>query len=146
MNTLEWIETQISQHKEAIKVLEADRQVLRGVARMASATDRVTTSDNGHAGSTETARTVRRRGRPAKVPASISSGAGEAPRASRGRLDGPSLGERVLADVGNRPGADKSEIVKLLAPALPMHVGTALSRHSKAGRLVEHDGRYSLPG
>src|SRR5215472_11809712 len=88
VNTLEWIETQISQHKEAIKVLEADRQVLRGVARMASATDRVTTSDNGHAGSTETARTVRRRGRPAKVPASISSGAGEAPRASRGRLHG----------------------------------------------------------
>jgi len=92
-------------------------------------------------GSTQKAQERPRRGRRPMTAANGGSGSGEAPRASRGA----SLGERVLAAVATGV-VDKSAIVKLLHPALPMHVGTAIQRHIRGGRLIEEGGRYSLAG
>ncbi|HLY44222.1 MAG TPA: hypothetical protein VKQ73_01480 [Stellaceae bacterium] len=94
----------------------------------------------------------RPRGQRAAAPAAAAT---TAPRRGRGRraapakAAAPALGEATLRAVAARPGASAEEVRKYLADEFkitvrPNHLGMALQRHRRAGRL-EQRGRQWYP-
>jgi hypothetical protein len=83
----------------------------------------------------------------AKAP-SASRGRGRPPRATASKPagrkpSGPSLGERVLALA---TGRTRQELYRACPKDRPNHVGIAVQRHLRAGRLQERDGKlYATP-
>ncbi len=75
-------------------------------------------------------RSVRRRGRPTKATTA------EAAKVKRTKQVGPSLSDRVLQAA---TGIPRSELK--LKGARPNHIGMAISRHIRAGRMVEQNGK-----
>ena len=73
----------------------------------------------------------RGRGRPPRAAASKSPGRGREPGA-------PSLGERVLALA---TGRTQQELYLACPNDRPNHVGIAVQRHLRAGRIQERDGK-----
>jgi hypothetical protein len=78
----------------------------------------------------------------AKAP-TASRGRGRPPRAAAGRSAGrqpsaPSLGERVLALA---TGKTRQELYLACPNDRPNHVGIAVQRHLRAGRIRERDGK-----
>jgi hypothetical protein len=92
----------------------------------------------------------RRRGRPARV---VSAPAGErrTPRAAAKAANAPSLSDATLQAVGaHGEGATAAEVMTYLSRELgmsvrPNHLGIALQRHRRAGRLENRDQRWFLP-
>ncbi len=82
------------------------------------------TKQAGHNGS------VRRRGRPPKATTT------ETAMVNRTNQAGPSLSDRVLQAA---TGIPRSELK--VDGVLPNHVGMAIARHIRAGRMVERDGK-----
>jgi hypothetical protein len=70
-----------------------------------------------------------RRGRPPRAAASKSAGR---------RPSAPSLGERVLALA---TGRTRQELYRACPNDRPNHVGIAVQRHLRAGRIQERDGK-----
>jgi hypothetical protein len=83
----------------------------------------------------------------AKVPAAP-RGRGRPPRAATSKSAGrkpnaPSLGERVL---GLATGKTRQELYAACTGDRPNHVGIAVQRHIRAGRIQERDGKlYATP-
>jgi hypothetical protein len=78
----------------------------------------------------------------AKAP-TASRGRGRPPRAASGKSAGrrpsaPSLGERVLALA---TGRTRQELYLACSNDRPNHVGIAVQRHLRAGRIQERDGK-----
>jgi hypothetical protein len=68
--------------------------------------------------------------------------AGASPQRPRNTADGkrssPSLSDQVLALAS---GKTQQEITTACKGARPNHVGAAISRHKRAGRIEERDGK-----
>ena len=83
----------------------------------------------------------------AKTP-TASRGRGRSPRAAANKSAGrkpsaPSLGERVL---GLATGKTRQELYAACNGDRPNHVGMAVQRHIRAGRIQERDGKlYATP-
>jgi hypothetical protein len=83
----------------------------------------------------------------AKVP-TASRGRGRPPKAATGKSAGrersaPSLGERVLALA---TGRTRQELYLACPNDRPNHIGIAVQRHLRAGRIQERDGKvYARP-
>jgi hypothetical protein len=90
---------------------------------------------------------------PARRPTSVAAAEAKAPSASRGRgrppratasksagrkPSAPSLGERVLALA---TGRTRQELYRACPNDRPNHVGIAVQRHLRAGRIQERDGK-----
>jgi hypothetical protein len=101
---------------------------------------------------------TRTRGRPkAATPATNAAAKAKTPSTApkRGRLatkanmtsSTPSLGECVVATVIERPGLTPAEILAIVSKQLsatvrPNHLGIALQRHRRGGRLETRDSRW----
>jgi hypothetical protein len=59
-------------------------------------------------------------------------------RPARGRRSSPSLNDQVLALA---TGKTQQEIAAACKGARPNHVGAAIARHKRAGRIEERDGK-----
>jgi hypothetical protein len=82
----------------------------------------------------------------AKTP-TASRGRGRSPRAAANKSAGrrpsaPSLGERVLALA---TGRTRQELYLACPNDRPNHVGIAVQRHLRAGRIQERDGKLYAP-
>jgi hypothetical protein len=143
MATLEEIGQEKQRIAERLARLDADRAKLADQLNELEIAERVL-SRFGKVGTTER----RRRGRPARTaPAS----AGERrPRAAQ-PATAPSLSDAALKAVGARgEGVTAGDVLIYLSRELgitvrPNHLGMALQRHRRAGRLESRDSRWYLP-
>ncbi|HXC88600.1 MAG TPA: hypothetical protein VNV18_00415 [Stellaceae bacterium] len=104
----------------------------------------------------------RRRGRPARAAAAPAgerrpratasrTPSGAADKAAGGTAGAPSLSDATLQAVGaHGEGATAAEVMTYLSRELgmsvrPNHLGIALQRHRRAGRLENRDSRWFLP-
>ena len=144
MATLDEIGQEKQKVSERLARLDADREKLAGQLNELEIAERVLT----RFGRVETAQR-RGRGRPARsTPA-------PAPERSRARGAAPasqvSLSDATLRAVRAHPeGASANEVMGYLSKEFgmsvrPNHLGIALQRHRRAGRLESRDSRWFLP-
>jgi hypothetical protein len=94
---------------------------------------------------------TRTRGRPPKVAAASTNGARKPSAAPKSAASGAiSLANAVLQAVNANPGSNPAQIMTHLKtiypkPVRPNHLGTALARHRRAGRLVENPKKIYYP-
>ncbi len=92
----------------------------------------------------------RRRGRPAKSPPAVAVATGRRGRASQSP-QGLSMSDATLKAVeAHAEGATAAEVLGYLSRELglavrPNHLGIALQRHRRAGRLEQRDQRWFTP-
>ena len=102
---------------------------VRSHARYSKGTQlKQTASARTPATATKAAAPARRRGRPPTTTA----------KAVGGKSSSSNLGDQVLALA---TGKTQQEIAAACKGARPNHVGAALSRHKRAGRIEERDGK-----
>jgi hypothetical protein len=139
MSTLDEIAKEKQRIGEALARAEAQREKLTGQLSELEATARVLAryskgrqTKMAAAAKTPTATTkaapVRSRGR--RRPA--------AEKSAGGKRSSSSLGDRVLALA---TGKTQQEIAAACRGARPNHVGAAISRHKRAGRIEQRDGK-----
>jgi hypothetical protein len=93
---------------------------------------------------------ARRRGRPAATASAARTG-GRRPRAAAKSVNVLSLSDAALKAVGaHSDGATAADVMTYLSRELgmavrPNHLGIALQRHRRAGRLENRDQRWFLP-
>jgi hypothetical protein len=147
MSTLDDIAQERQRIAERLAKLDAERAKLAEQLAELEAAERVL-SRFGQPGSQKA-----RRGRPAR---SVEAEAPAQPRRRRQRRargtaplkTGPSLGEAALRAVSaHGQGASADEVGDYLAREFgmkvrPNHLGMALQRHRRAGRLEQRDGRW----
>ena len=141
MTTLDEISKEKQRVSEALARVEAQRAMLAGQLSELEATERVlaryskgpqarkTASARTAIPETKTAGPARSGGRP---PTALAKPAG-------GKRSAPSLSDQVL---GLARGKTQQEIAAACKGARPNHVGAAISRHKRAGRIEERDGRF----
>jgi hypothetical protein len=152
MATTEEIGQEKQKVMERLARLDADREKLASQLNELEIAERVLT----RFGRAETAQR-RGRGRPARstpAPAPASARA-PAPERGRARSAGPanqvSLSDATLRAVQAHPeGATANEVMGYLSKEFgmtvrPNHLGIALQRHRRAGRLESRDSRWFLP-
>jgi len=105
--------------------LETAERVLTRVSKTPPARRTTSTAAAGAKSPTAT----RSRGRPPRAAASKSAGR---------KPSGPSLGERILALANGRT---RQELYRACPNDRPNHVGIAVQRHLRAGRIQERDGK-----
>jgi len=146
MATMEEIGQEKQKVTERLARLDADREKLASQLNELEIAERVLT----RFGRVETAQR-RGRGRPARsTPAAT-----PAPERSRGRSAAPanqvSLSDATLRAVQAHPeGATANDVMGYLSKEFgmtvrPNHLGIALQRHRRAGRLESRDSRWFLP-
>jgi hypothetical protein len=140
MSTLEEITKEKQRVSEALARVDMQREKLAGQLGELEATERVLArySKGTRARKTASARTpttatkaaapARRQGRPPSATA----------KAAGGKRSSSNLGDQVLALA---TGKTQQEIAAACKGARPNHVGAALSRHKRAGRIEERDGK-----
>jgi len=140
MSTLDEITKEKQRISEALARVDMQREKLASQFGELEATERVlaryskgtqlrqTTSARTPATAAKTAAPPRRRGRPPTTTA----------KAAGGKRSSSNLGEQVLALA---TGKTQQEIAAACKGARPNHVGAALSRHKRAGRIEERDGK-----
>jgi hypothetical protein len=137
MSTLDEIAKEKQRIGEALARADAQREKLTGQLSELEATERVlaryskgTQTKKAAAAKTPTATTkaapVRSRGRPATE------------KSAGVKRSSSSLGDRVLALA---TGKTQQEITAACKGARANHVGAAISRHKRAGRIEERDGK-----
>ena len=144
MATLDEIGQQKQRISERLARLDAERTKLGDQLNELEIAERVLTRFGGTADTTER----RRRGRPARTGPPT----GRARRA-RGRQQPPtvSMSEAILKALqAHGEGATANEILGYLSREFgmtvrPNHLGIALQRHRRAGRLENRDQRWYLP-
>ena len=140
MSTLDEITKEKQRVGEALARVDAQREKLTGQLNELEATERVLAR---YSKGTQAKRTAS-----AKTP-TMATKAADAARPRRGRRtttakpagDKPSsltLGDQVLA-LAN--GKTQQEITAACKGARPNHVGMALARHKRAGRIEQRDGK-----
>ena len=144
MATLDEIGREKLRISERLARLDAERTKLGDQLNELEIAERVLTRFGEKADSTER----RRRGRPART----ASAAGRE-RSARGGQQAPtvSMSDAILKAVQTHgEGATASEVLDYLSRELgmtvrPNHLGIALQRHRRAGRLENRDQRWYLP-
>lgn len=144
MATLDEIGQEKQRVAERLARIDADRAKLADQLNELEIAERVLTRFGGSAATAER----RRRGRPARA-AQAPSG----PRRARGgqQAASVSLSDATLQAVQAHPeGATANEILNHLSRQFgmtvrPNHLGIALQRHRRAGRLENRDQRWHLP-
>jgi hypothetical protein len=139
MAALDEITQERQRVSEALARVDAQREKLAGQLSELEAAERVLSRYS--------------KGRPTKAalptrPTTATNRAAPAPSRGRPRTDTakaavgkpslPSLADQVLALA---TGKTQQEIAAACAGARPNHVGAAISRHKRAGRIEERDGR-----
>jgi hypothetical protein len=140
MATLDEISKEKQRVSEALARIDAQREKLVGELGELEATERVLArySKGPRASNTAPARrpiTAINAGAPARSGGRARSTA--AKTAGRKRSS-PSLSDQVLALAS---GKTQREIAAACKGARPNHVGAAISRHKRAGRIEERDGK-----
>lgn len=144
MATVDEIAQEKQRISERLARLDAERTKLADQLSELEIAERVLTRFGGKPETTER----RRRGRPARTAA--------APRAERKPRGGQPTSEISLSDATLRAvqahgqGATASDVMNYLSRELgmtvrPNHLGIALQRHRRAGRLENRDQRWYLP-
>src|SRR6516164_8516143 len=140
MSTLDEITKEKQRISEALARVDMQREKLASQLGELEATERVlarygkgtqlrqTASARTPATATKTAAPARRRGRPPTTTA----------KAAGGKRSSSNLGDQVLALA---TGKTQREIASACKGARPNHVGAALSRHKRAGRIEKRDGK-----
>lgn len=147
MATLAEIDQEKQRVAERLARLDAERSKLAEQLNELEIAERVLSRFGAASGG------QRRRGRPAQPEAAAKKPT--TPRRGRGRAaaarQGPSLSDRALQAVGTYPqGATANELLEHLAREYglnvrPNHLGIALQRHRRGGRLEFRDSRWFLP-
>jgi hypothetical protein len=136
MSALDEITKEKQRISEALARVDAQREKLAGQLEELEATERVLARYSKGA---QTRNTVS-----AKTPsAATTSAGGGRPRTGTARAAGSkrsssSLGDQVLALA---TGKSQPEITAACKGARPNHVGAAIARHKRAGRIEERDGK-----
>ena len=140
MATLDEITNEKQRVSEALARVDAQRERLAGQLAELEATERVLARYNKGSGvrrmaSARTPNAARKAASPARAGARSRS----ATTKSAGRKrSSPSLNDQVLALAD---GKTQPEIAAACKGARPNHVGAAIARHKRAGRIEEHDGK-----
>jgi hypothetical protein len=140
MATLDEITNEKQRVSEALARVDAQREKLAGQLNELEATERVlaryskgtqtkkTASAKTSTTATKTAAPARSGGRPRTTAA----------KPAEGNRSSPSLSDQVLALA---TGKTQHEIAAACKGARPNHVGAAIARHKRAGRIEERDGK-----
>jgi hypothetical protein len=140
MATLDEITNEKQRVSEALARVDAQREKLAGQLSELEATERVlaryskgtqtkkTASAKTSTTATKTAAPARSGGRPRTTAA----------KPAEGNRSSPSLSDQVLALA---TGKTQHEIAAACKGARPNHVGAAIARHKRAGRIEERDGK-----
>jgi hypothetical protein len=144
MATLDEIGQEKQRISERLARLDAERAKLGDQLNELEIAERVLTRFGGKADTTE----GRSRGRPART-----APAAGRQRGARGRQQAPalSLSDAILKALQTRgEGATASEVLDYLSREFgmtvrPNHLGIALQRHRRGGRLENRDQRWYLP-
>ena len=145
MSTLDEITKEKQRVSEALARIDAQRETLAGQLSELEATERVlaryskgtparkTASAETPTAATKTAAPARSRGRSRTTAA----------KPAGGKRSSPSLNDQVLALA---TGKTQQEIAIACKGVRPNHVGAAIARHKRAGRIEERDGKlYATP-
>ena len=140
MSTLDEITKEKQRITEALARVDAQREKLTGQLEELEATERVLARYSKGAQTRKTAS--------AKTPTAATKSATPArpggrlrtatAKAAGGKGSSPSLSDQVLALA---IGKTQQEITALCKGARPNHVGAAIARHKRAGRIEERDGK-----
>jgi hypothetical protein len=140
MSALQEITKEKQRLGEALARVDAQREKLTGQLSELAATERVIAR---YSKGTEAKRTPS-----AKTPTMATKAADAAPPRGRrrtatakpagGKRTSPTLGDQVLALA---TGKTQQEIAAACKGARPNHVGMALARHKRAGRIEQRDGK-----
>ena len=140
MSALDEIINEKQRVSEALARVDAQRERLVGQLGELEATERVLArySMGSHARKTASAKAPT-----AAMKAAASARSGGRPRNTAakpagGKPSSPSLSDQVLALA---TGKTQQEITAACKGARPNHVGAAISRHKRAGRIEERDGK-----
>jgi hypothetical protein len=145
MATVDEIGQEKQRISERLARLDAERTKLGDQLNELEIAERVLTRFGGKADTTER----RRRGRPARTAPAAAAGA----RKARGGQQAPSvsLSDATLQAVqAHGEGATANDVLTYLSREFgmtvrPNHLGIALQRHRRAGRLENRDQRWYLP-
>jgi CRP-like cAMP-binding protein len=140
MATLDEISKEKQRVSEALARLVAQREKLAGQLSELEATERVLArySKGPRARTTASARTPIAATKPAASARSGKPPRTTAAKPAGGKRGSPSLSDQVLALAS---GKTQQEIAAACKGARPNHVGAAISRHKRAGRIEERDGK-----
>jgi transposase len=146
MATLDDISQDKKRIAERLSRLEADR------AKLAEQLEELETAERvlSRFGVSQSA-DQRRRGRPVQATTVASARGRQPPAAAKAAPSTLSLSEATLKAVGaHGAGATAAEVMTYLSRELgmsvrPNHLGIALQRHRRAGRLETRDSRWFLP-
>ena len=138
MSTLDEISKEKQRVSEALARVDAQREKLTSQLSELEATERVLArySKGTRAGRAASAKTTATKG-----AAPARSGGRQRTTAAKpagGKRSSPSLNDQVLALA---TGKTQQEIAIASKGARPNHVGAAIARHKRAGRIEEHDGK-----
>jgi hypothetical protein len=140
MSTLDEITKEKQRVSEALARVEAQREKLAGQFVELEATERVLARYSKGSGGRKTASARRPM---MATNAAAPARAGRHPRSTTtkpagGKRSSPSLSDQVLALA---TGKTQQEIAAACKGARPNHVGAAISRHKRSGRIEERDKR-----
>jgi hypothetical protein len=140
MATLDEISKEKRQISEALARVDAQHEKLSSQLRELEATERVLAR---YSKSTQARKTGS-----GKTPTTATKGAAPAQsgrrrrtttmKSARGDRGSPSLGDQILALA---TGKTQREIAAACKGARPNHIGIAIARHKRAGRIEERDGK-----
>jgi len=141
MATLDEISKEKERLSEALARVDAQREKLAAQLRELEATERVLARYSKGTRSRKTASA----GTPSTATkATVATRGRGRPRATTGKAaaakrNSPSLGDQILALA---TGKTQQEIAAACKGVRPNHVGIAISRHKRAGRIEERDGKF----
>jgi hypothetical protein len=140
MSVLDEIVGEKQRVSEAIALVDAQREKLANQLSELEATERVLAR---YRKGTSSKRTASR-----KMPTTGREGAAQtqsgrrrrtaSAKSARGGRDAPSLGDQILALA---IGRTQQEIAAACEGVRPNHIGIAIARHKRAGRIEERDGK-----
>jgi hypothetical protein len=140
MATLDEISKEKQRVSEALARIDAQREKLVGELGELEATERVLAR---YSKGPRARKTASARGPTTAVDAAAPARSGGRARSTAakpagGKRSSPSLTDQVLALAS---GKTQREITAACKGARPNHVGAAISRHKRAGRIEERDGK-----
>jgi hypothetical protein len=140
MSTLDEITREKQRVSEALARVDVQREKLAGQLAELEATERVLARYSKGSGvrRTAAARTPTSPRNPAAPARAGGTRRGTATRPPGCQRSSPNLSDQVLALA---TGKTQPEIAAACKGARPNHVGAAISRHKRAGRIEERDGK-----
>jgi len=130
MSTLDEITKEKQRVSEALARIDEQREKLSSQLAELEATERVLARYNRGTPGRKTAS--------GRTPTAATKGSALARSRGRSKRTASTLGEQVLALAD---GKTQQEITAACKGARPNHVGVAIARHKRAGRIEERDGK-----